>query len=146
MSINHFLHSGKTIIKKFWSRYEIKIVLVIGFILIAGLSFEVGFLKNHELKQNPLIIEKPIESQIASSSSNKNTPKAQKLAQDTKKSSSETIASNQNCAYVGSKNSNKYHLPTCSYAKRIKPENLVCFSSQDEAKSKGYVPDKHCIK
>lgn len=145
MNIDHFLHSSKTIIKKFWSQYESKIVLAIGFILIAGLSFEIGFLKNHELKQNPLIIEKPTENQVINSSS-KNTPKAQKSAQDTKKSPSSPVVSNQTCIYVGSKNSNKYHLPTSSYAKRIKPENLVCFSSQEEAKSRGYTPDKHCAK
>jgi hypothetical protein len=42
------------------------------------------------------------------------------------------------CAFVGSKNSTKYHLPTSGSAKRIKPENLVCFMSVDEAVARGY--------
>ncbi len=42
------------------------------------------------------------------------------------------------CAFVGSKNSTKYHLPTSGSAKRIKPENLVCFTSADEAVARGY--------
>lgn len=42
------------------------------------------------------------------------------------------------CAFVGSKNSTKYHLPTSGSAKRIKPENLVCFTGADEAVARGY--------
>ena len=46
--------------------------------------------------------------------------------------------------YVGSKNSNKYHYPTCSAAQRIKPQNLVTFNSAKEAREAGYVPCKIC--
>ena len=46
--------------------------------------------------------------------------------------------------YVGSKNSNKYHYPTCRSAQRIKPGNLVTFSSAKEARDAGYVPCKIC--
>jgi hypothetical protein len=46
--------------------------------------------------------------------------------------------------YVGSKNSNKYHYPTCRAAQRIKPGNLVTFKSTQEAKAAGYVPCKVC--
>lgn len=35
--------------------------------------------------------------------------------------------------YVASKNSDVYHSCSCHNAKRIKPENLVCFSSQEDA-------------
>ncbi|MDD5627180.1 MAG: Ada metal-binding domain-containing protein [Patescibacteria group bacterium] len=47
---------------------------------------------------------------------------------------------------VGSKNSTKYHLPSCRFAKNIKPENQVWFSSKEEAESKGYKPCGTCIK
>lgn len=58
----------------------------------------------------------------------------------------ETIAKNNNlgvwscidpkvdCLYVGSKNSDIYHKPDCKWAKRIKPENLICFKSIEEVK------------
>ena len=46
--------------------------------------------------------------------------------------------------YVASKNSNKYHLPWCSGAKRIKEENKVWFQSKEEAASKGYTPAANC--
>lgn len=46
--------------------------------------------------------------------------------------------------YVGSKNSNKYHYPTCRSAHKIKPENLVTFNSAKDAQAAGYVPCKVC--
>lgn len=46
--------------------------------------------------------------------------------------------------YVGSKNSNKYHYPTCRSAQRIKPGNLVTFNSAKDAQAAGYVPCKVC--
>jgi len=38
------------------------------------------------------------------------------------------------CLYVASKNSDIYHEPDCKWAKRIKPENLICFKSIEEVK------------
>jgi micrococcal nuclease len=38
------------------------------------------------------------------------------------------------CLYVGSKNSKKYHTPECKYAKKILPNNLVCYNSEPENK------------
>jgi len=38
------------------------------------------------------------------------------------------------CLFVGSKNSKKYYKPDCKYAKRIKPENIVCYQSKEQVK------------
>jgi micrococcal nuclease len=46
--------------------------------------------------------------------------------------------------YVGSKNSTKYHLPSCSWAKEISTENQVWFYSVADAQAKGYVPCGVC--
>lgn len=46
--------------------------------------------------------------------------------------------------YVGSKNSNKYHLPWCSGAARIAEENKVWFASKEEAAEAGYIPATNC--
>jgi hypothetical protein len=40
--------------------------------------------------------------------------------------------------FVGSKNSDKYHYCSCSYAKSINSTNLVCFNNTEEAEEKGY--------
>jgi len=40
----------------------------------------------------------------------------------------------KDCLYVGSKNSKTYHKPNCKWAKKIKPENLICYKSESEIK------------
>ncbi len=46
--------------------------------------------------------------------------------------------------FVGSKNSDKYHYCHCTWAKKIKPDNLKCFQSKEEAQAEGYVPCGTC--
>jgi len=46
--------------------------------------------------------------------------------------------------FVGSKSSDKYHYCNCTWAKKIKPENLICFQSKEEAQGEGYVPCGTC--
>jgi len=40
--------------------------------------------------------------------------------------------------FLGSKNSNKYHIPKCEWAKRIKAKQRIWFKTEAEAKKKGY--------
>ncbi|GEM_PF-1763082 len=46
--------------------------------------------------------------------------------------------------FVASKDSTKYHLADCGVAKNIKPENQVCFKTQEEAQKAGYSPCGIC--
>ncbi len=46
--------------------------------------------------------------------------------------------------FWASKNSNKYHYPSCKWAQKIKPGNLVKFSTPEQAAKAGYVPCKVC--
>jgi len=46
--------------------------------------------------------------------------------------------------FVGSSKSDKYHYPSCSAAQKIKPANLVTFSSSAEARAQGYSPCGIC--
>jgi len=55
-----------------------------------------------------------------------------------------TPATTQTQHIVGSKNSDKYHYPSCKWAKKIKHDNLVTFSSAEKAKSAGYKPCQTC--
>jgi hypothetical protein len=135
-----------TISKQLWVKYESKIVLTIGMILVAILSFEAGVLKGQNWQQKPLIIEKPVITQDIAQESQNKPPQTQNLALEGQNTLETDKVTPLNCAFVGSKNSNKYHLPTCQWAKRIKPENVVCFSSVEDAVAKGYQPDKTCIK
>ncbi|MEK7598709.1 MAG: hypothetical protein AAB487_03160 [Patescibacteria group bacterium] len=144
----------KAAIREFWAKNELKVILTLGLILIAAVSFESGYLKGKTAESSPIIIEKSISGQNLSPESAQGIPLGgQNSLQEAKSASNgATIPSQKlstpevNCVFVGSKNSNKYHLPTCRYAKLIKPENIICFSSAEDAAAKNYLPDKGCIK
>ena len=135
-----------TKIKDFFIEHEAKIMIFIGFCLISAISFEFGVLQGQKWQQKPLVIEKPStipegqESATMANSVAKGT--AQVVASQTSAIKTTVAPSMTNCAFVGSKSSNKFYLPTCSYAKRVKPENLVCFKSANEAITQGRTESK----
>jgi micrococcal nuclease len=47
--------------------------------------------------------------------------------------------------YVGNKRSFRFHLPTCSSAKQIKPRNRIIFKKKWAAYWEGYAPAKRCM-
>jgi beta-lactamase superfamily II metal-dependent hydrolase len=57
---------------------------------------------------------------------------------------SNKVAATDDGPFVGSKNSNVYHYPSCSSAKRISPPNLITFNSSADACSHGYRPCEIC--
>ena len=48
------------------------------------------------------------------------------------------VDNKENCLFVGSLNSDKYHTPDCKYAKKIKVENLICFNSLEETEGREF--------
>jgi len=46
--------------------------------------------------------------------------------------------------FVGSKNSNVYHYPSCTWANKIEASNQVWFSSSEDARNHGYRPCQVC--
>lgn len=53
-------------------------------------------------------------------------------------------SANAQYLFVGSKESDVYHYPSCSAAQNIKPENLVRFVDAQDAVNRGYRPCKIC--
>ena len=51
----------------------------------------------------------------------------------------------RNAMYVGNKRSRRFHLPTCSSGKRIKPRNRIIFQKKWDAYWEGYAPAKRCM-
>jgi len=113
-------------VKEIFSKYESKIVIFLGMVLIVEV---------------PAVV-------AANSVDSGNANQAENVSAKTESGTPTENINQKNpaeCVFVGSKNSNKYHIPTCSYAKRIKPENIVCFKDKADAEMKGYVADK-CVK
>ena len=50
----------------------------------------------------------------------------------------------ESATYVASRNSDKYHLPWCSGAKRISEDNRIYFDSKTAAETAGYKPAANC--
>jgi flagellar biosynthesis protein FlhF len=46
--------------------------------------------------------------------------------------------------YVANKNSDVFHYPDCKWTHKIKPKNMITFSSTQEAKSQHFVPCRDC--
>ena len=111
-------------IKKFVNKREPEIILTMGIVLTALISFGIGRLSAPLIDNNPIIIETPLTASIQQSLNAAN--------QEERKTVEGII--------MGSVNGGKYHWPDCSHAKRISPENQTWFSSEAEAQSAGYEP------
>lgn len=122
-----------------------RIFLLVGVLLVGALAFESGFLRGAMMQTEPVVISLPAVTEGQS-------PQAEaQVTQDTTLSGVERAAERvsagqgaETCRFVGSRNSDKYHLASCAVVKRIKPENKVCFASEEDAKRRGYVAG--CVK
>lgn len=123
-------------IKNWVKDNQADIILVIGIIIIALISFGFGRLTAPKIVKEPVVIEEPTAA-IGN----------QFVATTTEEGSADIIApqgttgeTSEKGIIVASKNGKKYHWPWCSWAKNIKPENQVWFKSEEEAKKAGYQP------
>ncbi len=147
-----------------WPRmYGRQGLLFLGMLVALALAFEGGFLVGRDRQAAPVVVEKPSESCVvatpeAGSGNEGNATQKEALSVErenvtnkkatTVSHSEEALPQESNqisaCAFVGSRNSDKYHLPECTWAKRIKAENRVCFASAADAEARGYKPG--CVK
>ena len=129
------------IIREWFARDHTRLALGIG-IFSAGLAgYSLGILRDKAMHETPLVMSIVPPQEIS----------VPQVLGDTAKEVPAVITNTQNiaipegkCAFVGSKNSTLYHLPTCAPAKRIKETNKVCFASKEAAEAKGYKPG--CLK
>ncbi len=111
-------------IKEIIKGEESNIILTVGIVLIALVSFGTGLLISFSDDNASIIIQQP-ENYSASSA---------KASAEADKSS----ADKDEKVFVGSINSNKYHWPDCPWAKKIAPQNQIWFPSEEEAQAAGY--------
>lgn len=117
-----------------WRRERERIILFASVCLALVLSFEAGMMTAGSAGTAPLVVEVPAVAPVFPEAEGKVAGAAVAATETPKKT----------CAFVGSRNSDLYHLPTCASAKRIKPENVVCFTGPEDAEKRGYKPG--CLK
>ena len=107
-------------------------------VLIAVASFGLGrqSVTNSSKSEKPLISKENITPAAVAQAVGESVPTT------TEKAAPEPAP--KAVAVVGSKSGTKYHLPTCSGAKRIKPENLISFESISAAEAAGYSAAANC--
>ncbi len=138
--MNHFARATKRA-RVVYQRHESRIVMIVAVCSIAVVSFVMGMMTQSAQTTAPLVLDCR-----ADDVKTLRTPSFD-VAQSADGSTGITkdvVAVPETCMYVGSKNSTKYYPPTCSFAKRIAPENLRCFTSDNDARAKGYVRSTGC--
>lgn len=94
----------------------------------------------------------PIESDIANTepadpieaSEPTEQPVSEAIASQVAEPVPETTSQKSSGVYVGSVDSDKYHNPSCRFAKEILPENEIWFDSIEDAQNSGYSPCGCC--
>jgi len=109
------------------------IAIAAGFVLVAVISFGIGYLSAPGQTKNPIVIEEPQDFSASAGNVLVN------IVEDTENASG-TVKEQESekGLLVASKNGTKYYWPWSSWAKRIKPENEVWFNSETEAQKAGY--------
>lgn len=104
---------------------------------VALVSFALG-----RLSISPTPLETPSAGAVLSARGEERIP-SEPVAPASNETPREAVSAEPGM-YVGSKNSNKYHLPWCAGAKSISDTNKVWFSSKAEAEAAGYIPSANC--
>ncbi|MFW5884711.1 MAG: hypothetical protein ACOCUF_00550 [Patescibacteria group bacterium] len=133
---------------KFWKDNEERLLFVVAIILVAFAGFKAGETKESSREDSEIKVA--INNIEASNPRQQNALALGEAAQrkgvsvegetspSENKEAENKEVENEECPLVGSENSDKYHSSDCTWAEKIKPENRVCFSSEEEAEEKGY--------
>lgn len=106
---------------------EDKIILAVGFILVAVLSFGAGKLSEVYRAQIPIIFQ-----------DNPDCANSQALTNGAAENQNKTVASETQGQIIGNKNSRIYHLPGGGSYNKVSAENRVYFATEEEAQKAGY--------
>jgi uncharacterized protein YdeI (BOF family) len=120
--------------KNFCKDKQSDLFIIITIILVTLISFGIGRLTTP--KTEPIQIKNLEKASVEDISGEQSSSAASDAAAEDK--------GNYQGQVVGSKNSDKYHLPDCPGAKQISEQNKIWFNSTAEAEKAGYKPASNC--
>jgi len=126
------LKSNKII--KWVKNNQNKIILTIALILVAVLGFQMGRLSVLINQDGNIVFKQTNQEELEQFFNQKQGSYTYQKGSAVEKNQV------QKGQFIGSKNSNKYHLPSCHWASRIKPENRIWFENEADAQENGYIP------
>jgi hypothetical protein len=115
-------------------------------LLMLFLAFGVGFMFGSGFQKQPLVVSVP-EAIGPPVSNSTDTLQRGVLAQKKPLQNESVSAQEQNfevCPFVASATGSKYYPQGCAGINRIKPENRVCYASEEEAAKEGLELSKTC--
>ena len=118
-------------IKNFSKKNGSDVFIVLTVILVALISFGIGRLSVP--KTEPIQIKNLEKTSVEDLKIEQSIPAPPDVGTTTDKGK-----------VVGSKNSDKYHLPECPGAKQINEQNKIWFDSIEAAEKAGYKPAGNC--
>lgn len=137
-------------IKQFIKSHESELVLGVGVILISLTSFAAGRLSAPKAEKQAISIEKLGASSFENIISSQGLQASSTVWRSRSQDKVLPVANRQGekgraqGLFVASKNSDRYHLPTCIGVKRIAEKNKIWFNSKEEAEGLGYKPASNC--
>ncbi|MBU4338135.1 hypothetical protein KKB43_00115 [Patescibacteria group bacterium] len=114
-------------LKKFLIEKEDKIILLIGFALVAFLSYGAGKLSVAYRPQTPIIFKDVPDCSVLKASGDATTVGSSDIAITTAQGK-----------IIGNKNSKIYHTPGSASYNKINEENRVYFNTEADAQKAGY--------
>lgn len=126
--------------------------LIAGIVLLSSsASFGLGYLTGKEAEGSEPVRIESVAAVDAAGSLTASVGAAPLTAKQTvipaakaKKAEPVGTATEATGKYVASKKGTKYHLPTCSGAKSMSPENKIWFTTKEEAEAAGFGPAANC--
>ena len=122
-------------IKDYFKRNHSDLFIIAVIVFVALIAFGIGRLSAP--KSEPVLIRNLEQASVEDLIPGQNEEAIQRGNEG-------TIQGEYKGQVVGSKNSDKYHLPDCPGAKQISEQNKVWFNSIAEAEKAGYSPAANC--
>ena len=114
------------------SRKGQDVILVVTVVLLGVVSFGLGRMSGDHASLQPITVYIPVEQVSDSALQTGSAVQGGEGGYEMQKN------------YVASKSGAVYHLPSCPGAQRIKDENKVWFTTQEDARAAGLRPAANC--